>query len=167
MAAFALLAAMVCWMVFVQWISSHNPFNARYLFDSFDLSGYLKSSRWVIGRERLYREVFSEYPLLANLLFGFTHRLALSMRPVLTELAAFAFLWSAAAWCLLVTIIRIVGSRSKGAFWIWLTPAAVYFSLYRFDVFPVFCSVVALWEIEQERVLRGCLWLGFAIALKG
>ena len=49
----------------------------RLAFDADDMGVYFKSARWVIEGGRLYREVPSEYPLLANITFAVLRYLGL------------------------------------------------------------------------------------------
>src|SRR5262245_37125698 len=46
------------------------PGAPRLAFDESDMSVYFASARWVIEGGRLYREVASDYPLFANIIFA-------------------------------------------------------------------------------------------------
>ena len=53
---------------FLFWVQKST--DIRFVFDPYDLNVYFASSRWVTESGRLYYEVESEYPPLANLIFA-------------------------------------------------------------------------------------------------
>ncbi len=149
-------------------ITSTVPFGIRFFFDEVDVSIYFKSSRWAAGQGILYKDVFSEYPFFANLIFGFFRVLAEFFQLFSSSLQNFWFFWISGAWFIYVWILYQVATKiSKQALWVWLAPAPLYFSLLRFDIYPAVMTLLALFAIRKEKYFQGAFWLGFAIALKG
>ena len=144
-----------------------NPWGIRFLFDANDLNVYFKSSRWVVGQGILYKGVFSEYPLLANLIFGFVRYLSEILHPFPSSFDSFAWVWMSIAWFIYLGIIYQVATISKQALWIWLAPAPLYFALLRFDIYPALMTLLALFAMRSQKYVWGALWLGLAIAFKG
>ncbi|HEY9779993.1 MAG TPA: hypothetical protein V6D09_07650 [Leptolyngbyaceae cyanobacterium] len=144
------------------------PWGLRLFFDSNDLNVYFRSSRWVVDQGILYKDIFSEYPLLAGLIFGIVRYLAKILHPFSSEFDSFSWLWMSINWFIYLWIIYLVATRlSKPALWIWLAPAPLYFTLLRFDIYPALMTLLALFAIHREKYVIGAIWLGLSIALKG
>jgi hypothetical protein len=140
----------------------------RILYDPHDIGVYFKSSQWAIGEGILYRDVFSEYPLLANLIFGAIRYVSHVLHPLSVESQSFALVWVAVSWLLYLLTIYLVASKiSVRSIWLWLTPAILYFALYKFDIYPSLTTLIALLSIRDEKYRWGAFWLGITIALKG
>ena len=140
-------------------------FGIRLLFDGYDLSVYYNSSRWIIEGGRLYREVPSEYPLLANIIFAAYRYLSNLVAP---GFHGFVVVWIASA-CFIFYIFLIYWIAPGGAITVlaWLAPAPIYFALYRYDLYPALATFSALIAIRRNAYIQGALWLGIAAALKG
>jgi hypothetical protein len=141
-------------------------FGVRLLFDGYDLSDYFDSSRWVIEGGRLYREVPSEYPLLANMIFAACRYLS---NLVSSGRHGFFALWIASTFfiyylCLVYGIARGAATLVLLA---WLAPAPIYFALYRYDLYPALAILISLFAIRRGAYIEAALWLGIASALKG
>lgn len=156
-------------LMYCSWelLSNIRPWGIRLFFDPIDLNVYFKSSRWVVSGGKLYKEVFSEYPLLANLIFGIVRYLAEILHPLSSSFDSFAWLWMSIAWFIYLGIIYQVATISKQALWVWLAPAPLYFALLRFDIYPALTTLLALFAIKNQKYTWGAFWLGSAIALKG
>lgn len=140
----------------------------RFFFDHIDLSVYFRESEWDLGVGMLpFRDTFSEYPLAANLVFKL-------IRVVSTRLVVFSdpfvnFSW----WWMGFAALGYGYAAGKFAregwlpLFVWLSPAALYFALFRFDLYPALASMMALLAIRDQRYVRGAAWLGLCIALKG
>lgn len=144
--------------------------------DNQDLWRYFESSAWVSGEGQLYVSIFSEYPLLANLLFGIVR--ALSRTPAVTAegFTGFAIYWVALAAITTGYTIhvmrRLVGTRFPARnLWVtllaWLSPAVLFFALTRFDIYPALATLLMLVYLSRARYLTAAFWLGIAICLKG
>ncbi|MGG6269249.1 hypothetical protein ACQ4M3_25840 [Leptolyngbya sp. AN03gr2] len=144
----------------------------RWFYDPGDLNAYYAPTAWVSGAGRLYREVFSEYPLLANVIFGSCRFVAEGIRSIsggwIETRKAFDGVWISTAWVLYSWLAyRIYKRCSKQAVWIWLAPAPLYFTIFRYDIFPAIATFMALLYIRDSKYMRGALCIGMAIALKG
>jgi hypothetical protein len=137
-------------------------------YERHDMHVYFLSSGWVEGQGTLYREVASEYLLLPNLLFGAVRVLS-RLVPVLSDpFDRFAWTWVSLTLPLyLFVLLRLIRRYPRAAPLLWLTPSALHFSLYRFDVYTVIVLLFAMEAIHQRRLRRGALLLGVVTALKG
>lgn len=138
------------------------------LLDLYDIKVYFDSSRWVVGQGILYIDVFSQYTLLANLIFGLSRFVAEVTHPFSSDLESFSFIWGSISWLIYlsgvyVTLVKV----SRNSIWLWLTPAAVYFAIFRFDIYTSVTTLLALLAIRDEKYTKGSFWLGITIALKG
>lgn len=128
----------------------------------YDLRLYQIESAWTATDSVLYRDLPSEYPPAANLLFAACHIMTGS------DLNRFVLVWMSAAWLVYVGAGHLIATRiGLKALGLWLVPSAVYFSCVRFDIYPAAASLLALLAFRENRVLRGAFWFGLAIALKG
>jgi hypothetical protein len=135
------------------------------VFDSWDMSGYFASARWVIEGGRLYREVFSPYPLFANIIFAILRYLSNLLHP---GVHGFYGLWIASTWVVyLYAVYRIATETTRLAALAWLAPAPIYFAVFRFDIYPAVATLMALFAIRRTSYIEGAIWLGVAAALKG
>lgn len=133
--------------------------------DPHDVRVYFDSADWVVDGGRLYREVPSEYPLCANIIFATFRYLANLLH---TGFPGFYTLWVASGWLVyLYTVRRIVKETAMLAALVWLAPAPIYFSLFRFDLYPAVATLMFLFAVRRSSYIEGALWLGVAIALKG
>jgi uncharacterized membrane protein len=140
-------------------------FGIRLSFDAHDLSVYFASARWIQGGGRLYREVPSEYPLSANIIFAALRHLGNLLHP---GRYGFYVFWIASAWLVyLWSVYRIATGATVLAALAWLAPAPIYFALFRFDIYPAAATLMSLFAIRREAYIKGAVWLGVAIALKG
>ena len=57
--------------------------SASNLYDRHDMKYFFQYSQWAEGKGVLYKDVYSDYLLLANLLFGVFHFFAATLRPFL------------------------------------------------------------------------------------
>ncbi len=88
LSSIALVAAGI--LYFVQW-----KFGILLVTDTYDMNVYYASSSWAVEGGRLYREVPSEYPLLANMIFAAARVLGYLVFP--GKLGFYA-VWIALAW---------------------------------------------------------------------
>ena len=137
----------------------------RLAFDSNDMRVYFDSARWVIEGGRLYREVESEYPLFANIIFATVRYLGNLLHP---GIYGFYTLWIASTWLVyLCAVYRIATGTSMLAALAWLAPAPIFFAVYRFEIYPATATLMALFAIRRASYIKSAIWLGVAIALKG
>jgi hypothetical protein len=140
-------------------------FGIRLASDPHDIRIYFDSARWIIEGGRLYREVPSEYPLFANLIFATLRYLGNLLHP---GLYWFYAVWVALAWLVYLWVVyRIAKDTTMLATLAWLAPAPIYFALFRFDLYPAVATLMSLFAIRRTDYVGGAIWLGVAIALKG
>jgi len=154
-----------CW----GWLTTTRPAGIRILYDNFDMSVYHNSSRWTVAGEGvLYRDVRSEYPPLANVIFAAARIVADTLAPFPVAFDNFAWTWMSFAWVVYVGVLRLSATAlPRAALWLWLNPAALYFTLLRFDIYPAALTLLALLAARRDRHLMAGLWLGLAVAVKG
>jgi hypothetical protein len=135
------------------------------VFDPKDMDVYFRSASWIIEGGRLYREVPSEYPLFANIIFASVRFLGDMLHP---GRHVFYCLWIALTGVVyLYAVYRVATGTSMLAALAWLAPASIFFALYRFDIYPAIATLMALFAIQRASYIAGAIWLGAAIALKG
>jgi hypothetical protein len=106
------------------------------LFDRYDIDQYYIRSRWAIGEGVLFKEVWSDYLLLPNLLFGLFRFLSENLHPLSTSFKSFSWLWVTVSWFLYLWVTYIIATKvSTRALWIWLAPAPLFFALVRYDIY--------------------------------
>lgn len=141
----------------------------RFFYDSFDIGIYFRESAWILASEPPRSDLPLGYPPLAQLLFAAIRFVANSVLG--PSESGFATIWVGtsalllvlgAAWSAWITPVMRWQSLA-----LWLTPAALYFALYRFDLFPAMATLAAYYLIREKRLLAGSLVLGLSVALKG
>jgi len=141
--------------------------------DNQDLLRYFESSAWVVGDGQLYVSVFSEYPLLANLLFASVRTLnALAGGNFL----GFSILWISLSACVTGytchTALQFIHARFplRNDWWAalaWLSPGILFFSVMRFDIYPALATLLMLIHLSRRQNTQAAIYLGIAISLKG
>lgn len=158
-----ILAAMA-WSHLRTW----QPLGFPGLVETSDPGVYFRSSSWVVGQGTLYVNVPSEYPLFANLFFALVRIVSEVVNSQPSVLLSFEVTWVTFGWWMwLVVLIALWRNAPHRAIWLWLNPAALYFSLYRFDVYLVATTFLALLAARNGRIRTAALWLGVTVALKG
>lgn len=138
--------------------------------DITDVFVYFQSSDWVVGKGVLYRDVFSEYPLLANIIFGFIRFLSI---PFGGDFRSFYLIWALmAAVCFAVSAMICLndGQRNVSSNLVlvaWLLPSTLLFALLRYDIYPCLTTVFVMLSLRDRRYLAASVWMGLTIALKG
>jgi hypothetical protein len=136
-----------------------------WIIDPHDLSVYFDSSRWIIDGGRLYRDVLSEYPLMANMIFAAWRYLGNLLYP---GIKGFQYIWVISAGLIFLwAVYRVATGTTLLAALAWVAPAPIYFGLFRFDIYPAVATLLALFAIRRASYIAGAVWLGVAAALKG
>ena len=145
----------------------------RVLYDFHDIDVYFKSSDWVVEEGQLYTDIPSEYPLAANLLFGFCRLISNLFRldsftnnPYYSFIVTWFFLGLSTWLVILKNLNQIVGNN-KIIKLCWILPAALYFSAYRYDIFPTLFFILSITHLKRKKLLSSALYLGISISLKG
>ena len=140
----------------------------RIFIDTADMDVYFRESEWVLRPGRLpFRDSFSEYPLLANLVFGVVRVISAKLPLFADAQKSFLLWWAGLAGAGYGFMAVKLAGEGKLPLAIWLSPAVLYFSLFRFDLYPAIASMFALWSLREDRFVRAALWLGICIAFKG
>lgn len=149
-------------------IRTWEPFGIHAFVGTSDMDVYFRESRWVAGGPALYSGLPSEYPLLANILFAIVRVVSDGWHPQATAMVSYEATWVALGWWMWLAVLYVLWRNApRRAVWLWLTPASLYFTLFRFDAFPVACTLVALLAAREGRLRWAALALGVAIGLKG
>ena len=145
---------------------SSPPWRGQWLVvDRHDLDVYFESSRWIVGGGRLYKEVWSEYPLLANIVFAVWRYLANLVHPGMT---GFQYTWGITAGLMFLWALhRVAIDTTLFAALAWVAPAPIYFALCRYDIYPAVTTLLAMFAIRRASYTEGAIWLGVAAAFKG
>lgn len=142
----------------------------RYLYDSYDIGVYYKSSDWLGDLSRLYVDVPSEYPLAANIIFLVARMLSALLPKNVDHFRAFQIVWSSMgllAYGACLFIVTRLPDRNNIRIVTWLAPAVLYYSLFRFDIFVALPIVLFMFLVKRNKFLLGSFSLGLAISLKG
>jgi hypothetical protein len=159
-----ILGAVGAIVLYLSW----DAVTASKLFDRYDLDQYYTRSRWAIGEGVLFKEAWSDYLLLPNLLFGLFRFLSENLHPLSTSFKSFSWLWVTVSWFLYLWASYIIATKvSTRALGIWLSPAPLFFTLVRYDIYLVIATLFALLAIRSEKYLEEAMWLGLMVALKG
>ena len=138
-----------------------------------DLQRYFESSAWVVDQGVLYKDIFSEYPLAANLLFAMVRWINVFFGD---SFLGFCIIWILfAALCSAITFhmaLRfVVENFPNNNLWILafscLTPGILHFALVRFDIYPALATLCMMICLYRQSYLTAGLWIGLGIALKG
>jgi hypothetical protein len=133
--------------------------------DTHDIAVYFNSSRWIIEGGRLYRDVPSEYPLLANIIFA-AWRYAANL--ICPGFDGFKYTWSLSAGLIYIYAVRkIVSDATPLVVLAWVAPAPIYFAVSRFDIYPTVATLLSLFAIRRGNYNQAAVWLGVAAAFKG
>jgi hypothetical protein len=152
------------------------PGFTRLWFDYFDIGVYFQESRWLLGEGRLYVDVFSEYPLAPNLIFGFVRLLSETAGNTTARISGpeiepqiwFALIWMSISFFFLVLSLKLLNRSAENRHWLLLlTPACIFFAINRFDIYPAFFIILTFVLLQRGRTQSASLALGVAISLKG
>lgn len=140
----------------------------RILYDLSDLKAYFEASHWVRGYGVLYKDLRSDYPFLANVIFGLTRFISIPFARFMNEFKAFCCVWSSLSLLVLVLAVKKIMTvqRSRLFFWIIFAPSFIYFVMFRYDIYPAVCCLFALLAIKENKIEKSAIWLGISIALK-
>jgi len=102
---------------------------------------------------------------LANLIFATWRFVAGFLSP---GMVSFSFIWIVSAGLIYLCVLRwVIANSTLAAILAWVAPAPIYFSVFRFDIYPAAATMLALIAIRNNSFMQGAIWLGVAAALKG
>ncbi len=140
----------------------------RILYDVSDLRAYFDASSWVRGHGILYKNLRSDYPFLANVIFGLVRFISIPLSSFMNEFTAFCCVWSSLSLLILVAAVKKIMTvrHAKPFFWIIFAPSFIYFVMFRYDIYPAVCCLFSLLAIKENKLEKSAIWLGISIALK-
>lgn len=135
--------------------------------EDMDFSVYFSTQNWIGPPGKLlYENGYAEYPPLALIYTFLPHLLTDNFETYHWLLwISNAFLYILTGW-LLYKLFSKFKITTKFMWWLWILPSAVYYSLNRFDIFPVFLVVLALYLVLTNHLRSGWLVYGLAIMAK-
>ncbi|MBI3963738.1 MAG: DUF2029 domain-containing protein [Candidatus Kerfeldbacteria bacterium] len=139
----------------------------RLVQDAGEVSLYFNRSRWVPEQLVPYRDVFIEYPQLAAFYLAWPRFLGVDF-PMYTALLLWSNLLALAALIMLTRSLArsLSGGARTGSWWLFLLPATLYFTLYRFDILPALAVTASLLALVRRRLGWALVLLAASIAIK-
>ncbi|MFH0852791.1 MAG: hypothetical protein V1853_00050 [bacterium] len=160
------IAAFVLYPLLPRRIGSNSDSKGiRIVRDSVDLYVYYVRSRWVPEQQMPYRDTFIEYPQLAMLYMAwpmlFVNNFdSYEVLIVITNILAFGVL------ILISRKLLLALYRSTKILWLLALPSIIYFTLYRFDVWPALAVTASLYCVFKKKNAWALLLLASAIFFK-
>lgn len=167
----ALLAVGISWLVAGNVVQrtggfaslSSNAALAAWREDE-DFYYYFTGRGWIQWGRVLYENGYAEYPTLGLMYVNWP-------KFVVGDFSAYQWwlrlsnlvLYVAAGW---LTWRLASGWAPASAWWAWLLPSALYFSLNVFDIFPVCLVLASLYLVRQQHFRSGWFVYGLAIMAK-
>ena len=167
-ASYILIAILIVTFIIFSFLGKSFPI--RLIYDYHDIQVYFKSTNWIVGEGKLYLDVQSEYPFLANILFAFCRLISLPLSIFINSFTSFSITWcllSLLAWRICFKAIHPFVDNDISKSIAWCLPALIYFSLNRYDIYPALFVILCFSSISRKKIYLGALYLGIAIALKG
>ncbi len=158
----------------------------RLLRDDNDYSVYVKRGAWAPTGLRPYLDVFSEYPPLATLAFGIPylfvhpepappramHARIDALAPTSDLARAYGNVWSVVAMLAWLATIAVTAALARDLglspwrSFLCLAPAALYFSIQRFDPLAALSLSAALLALLRGRPMSGFVLLAVGVLFK-
>ncbi len=141
----------------------HNAINV--FREDVDFTTYFSNLGWLQPGEFLLHHGYAEYPVLGLLYVNWPHYLTQSFE------AYHWLLWFSNAALLVLSMWLWFGiakqlELSRGGWWLWLLPSSLYFSLNRFDIFPVALVLLSLYLLAKRHVRLAWVVYGLSIMAK-
>lgn len=163
------LAVLVPWMFLTHWATwGHLSVLGRWVFiERYDLHCYFAAAQGASNGHGVFAGLRNEYPFAANLVFDAVGALSHAWHPLADPFESFVWLWVSLMWWAYLGVFALLRRYGHGLAWLlWLTPAALHFTLMRFDALPMLATLFALLALRRDHIFAASLWLGLAIALK-
>lgn len=134
--------------------------------EDMDFNVYFSGQGWIEHGKLLYENGYAEYPPLA-LIYTFLPHLLTDNFEVYHWLlwASNALLYVLTGW-LLYKLFSKFKITTRFMWWLWIMPSAIFYSLNRFDIFPVFLVMLAFYLFLTNRLRQGWFVYGLAIMSK-
>jgi uncharacterized membrane protein len=164
------VATAIFYFFYITVTQGTSPFKAPYFINYGDIKAYFDSAQWIFGKGRLYVDYRCDYPVLAAFFFGTVRAISTAVSVIKSESPFYDFVWM---WIVLASIPfgmmvnwSLNNLRLKKPFWILLAPGVIYFSLFRYDIYPAFFTFLGLLSLKEEKWRRAALMMGVALAFK-
>ena len=130
-----------------------------------DFQVYFSNLGWVKHGEVLLNHGYAEYPVLGLMYVNWPHYLVSGFE------AYHWLLWISNAGLLLLAVwlwrrIAELLELPPGAWWLWLLPSSLYYTLNRFDIFPVCLVLLGLYLVLRQRFRSAWVVYGLSIMAK-
>jgi hypothetical protein len=130
--------------------------------DDGDFGVYFSGNGWINPNQPLYYEypvsalLYTNWPRVFTDNFEVYHWLLWTSN---------ALLYVLTGWLLYKLFIKF-RTTTKFMWWLWILPSAIFYGLNRFDIFPVFLVILALYLVMTNRLRSGWFVYGFSIMVK-
>lgn len=130
--------------------------NVRFFNDYYDRSNYAHIGAHILTGETPYVDGVTEYPQVPVYLFrGITWLAGHLLPSAWPAEAGFLILWLVFSSVILLLSVwqlwSMLPEGRKSFAWLMFLPAAIYFSINRFDILPMYLSLLAVLAIKKER----------------
>lgn len=142
------------------------PLKEGFYFDRFEIAQvYFQRSSWISNHTIPYKDVLEEYPQAGVLYFSFP-RLFTDNRDVFMYVIV---AMNVALWVVTVVLSSLLLKELSLSRWrilALLLPSFVYFTIARYDIFPVALVVASLAALQKKYLRLGIIFLTLAIFAK-
>lgn len=143
----------------------------RFINDYYDRSNFLQIGSWILNDQIPYVDKVIEFPQIPVYFFGLLNWLAKTILPTTWPVGAgFMVLWllftSVILWVAIGQVWQLLPVGRKKLAWLMFLPAAIYFSMNRFDILPVLISLLAVMAINRKRFTLAALLLSIGVFTK-
>jgi hypothetical protein len=145
--------------------------DVRILNDYYDRSDYAHIGARILTGEIPYVDVATEYPQVPVYLFrGLTWLVSQLLPAPWPAEAGFLILWTfiIGMITLLTTwqVWKMLPEGKKSLAWLMFLPAAIYFSMNRFDILPAYICLLAVKALDKKRFLGAAVLLAIGTFTK-
>jgi hypothetical protein len=170
---FKLIIVLLMVLILILFIVGNSNFgsNVRMINDWRDRDTYVYRGSWILKGEIPYRDALNEYPQIPVALFGLATWASAVIRPPELSLEfVFYNLWALFMMAVFILTVwqvyKLLPDGKKALVWFMFLPSIVYFSIHRFDILPVFLSMLMFLFIRQKRFGWASFFLSLGVMTK-
>ncbi len=169
--AFALLFIVLIFMVVFFNVQLENNFGSqvRFVNDSEERGIFYDRGSWLPLKKIPYKESFSEYPELTTYFLAMPHAVLSFFYSTNYTRDQYNLVFSLITVTLLfasiVLLYNLLGKKKYLAF-LMLLPATFYFTYNRFDILPVFLSILSIKFLSEEKYKLSAFFLALGVLSK-
>ncbi len=141
----------------------------RYINDNFDRGNYYDRGSWYPLKKVPYLEVFSEYPQIATYFFALPHAFLSALYGSNYSRQQYYLVFSILMMIFLFISILLLYKlriKNKDFAFLMLLPASLYFSHNRYDIIPVFLSILSIKLLSREKYNLSIIILALGVMTK-